>query len=206
MRNLPQLFVTLAAVGVAVGCTTISSGDPKPADTSSAPEPTGAGGDDLPTNGAPRVEKPLDVSEYEEDPCKVLTAQQAQDLNAPESERDEDEVFGPACRWRSSEVSGDSFSAVFFTEDGTGLSSVYRDNENGYLAYFAELPDIEGHPAVAYDTKDAAPTVICYANIGLSDQLAFSVRASLGESAGTVDPCQAAATVAGMMMKNMKGE
>ena len=204
--RLPMVLLGVTVAAAAAGCTETSTGDPKPG--SSTSRTSESAGDNLPSNGAPKVEDPVDADEYEQDPCKALTSQQAQELNVANSERDEEhETFGPACRWNSPESDG-SLAITFFTKDSEGLSSVYKQNDNGDFAFFEEVSDIEGYPAVAYDTKDSKPATICAVSVGLSDQLAFDARVHLStENIGKKDPCDTAAMVAGLVMKNLtKGE
>jgi uncharacterized protein DUF3558 len=202
-----RLFlVGVAAVVVAAGCTTTSSGDPTSTPSTSGTSDSANGETDLPSHGAPRVENPLDVGEFEKDPCKSLSSQQAEDLGVPESES-EDGSYGNGCRWSASEPGKGQVSMSFFTDVGRGLSAPYEENENGDFKLFKELPKIEGYPAVAYDTVDENPTEICAIAVGVSDHLAFDVHLRLSaKNVGQLDPCDKAAMVVEMMLKNMKGE
>lgn len=207
--RLPILLLGLATVVTLTSCTTPSAGEPTP-ETSSAPSGTSESdepdGDDLPSHGAPKVENPLDVSEFEEEPCKSLTQQQAQDLNVPESQPDENQ-FGKLCRWGSPEILSGNLTVGFMSEVKRGLSSVYEENEKDRLKYFEKLPKIEGYPAVAWDTGHADPLGTCAVSVGVADELSFVIILQLSDAnVGHKDPCDTAATVASLVLQNMKGE
>jgi hypothetical protein len=192
---------------VAAGCTTTSGGTPLPdpnstADAPSSDEPSASAGGD-PSNGAPKVENPLDVSQFEQNPCDALTPEQAQELKVPATGELEDNGFGKTCYWRNSETGG-MVGLHFFSEIKGGLSSVYLDAESKDFAYFEPIEDIEGYPAAAYDTKVEDPTTSCSVAVGVTDDLSFTVQVGLSNAnVGQKEPCEVTAWATGMVMKTM---
>jgi hypothetical protein len=205
-HSVPLIAIVCCTVA---GCTTTSVGEPTAAPTSgsstadSPPSSTG-NEDDLPSAGAPKVEDPLEISRFEQDPCSTLTTDQIQNLNLPASGEEEEIPYGVGCTWRNSSTRG-SASIGIINGTGTGLSGAYAANEEGKYSYFNPLPDIEGYPAVATDTHDRRSSGICIVLVGVTDQVAvqFSVRLS-DANVGQKEPCEVAAEVAGMALQTMK--
>jgi hypothetical protein len=193
------------------GCTTISRGDPSSVPTSEVgttdqSSPSSAGNEDLPSHGAPSVEAPLeDASRFEQDPCSILTAAQAQELTLPVTGKQEDGALGLDCVWRNPDTRG-RVTIGFLTSNRRGLSAAYAANERGEYPYFIELSPIEGYPAIASDIVDRRSRGICIVEVGVSDQLAFNVSLQLSQvNVGQQDPCDTAVRVAGMALQTMKG-
>jgi len=204
--RFPMLLLGLAVAAAAAGCTTPSPGDPSPT-SSRTSAPTSSSEDDLPSNGAPAVEDPLDVTKFIENPCKVLTPQQLQDFELPAGAASEGD-FGPKCDWRQPQAAGGALNFTILTKDEDGLSSLYKDHENGYIKYFEELSPIEGYPAVLWDTaEENRPIGTCAISVGVSNKLSFTAIVNLSAaSMGQKDPCETATAVATMATKNMKGD
>lgn len=189
---------------VAAGCTTTSEGTPRPGSTTEAPSGTSPSSGDLPSDGAPKVENPLDVSRFEQSPCDALKPEEAQGLNVPATGEPTEIAFGKGCRWQNVQTQG-VVSIQFFSTVKDGLSSVYREEKSSGFAYFEPIDDIEGFPAVAYDPEEKKPAADCSVAVGVSDQLSFTVKLGLSSAnIGEKDPCQLAAQVADMMTKNMR--
>lgn len=187
---------------MATGCTVASEGTPRPA--SSASTETSAGSEGLPSDGAPKVENPLDVSHFEENPCDALTPEDAKELNIPATGEQDGDASGERCLWYNSETRG-SLSVGFFSGDKLGLSGVYRDAKDGKFAYFEPIDDIEGYPAIAYNPDAEDPVIDCGVVVGIADQLAFMARVDLSDAnIGQRKPCEMAAKAAGMMLRTMQ--
>jgi len=199
-----RLPLVLAVVGMVVvsGCTVPSAGTPLPA--SSTQTSAGVPGGALPSDGAPKVETPLDASHFEQEPCDVLKSEDAKTLNVPaEGEQKKGDSLGEWCVWFNHETHG-SLAAYFFSGDKHGLSSVYQEAHATGWPYFERIDDIEGHPAVAYIIKEHKPQDSCAVAVGLTDQLAFTADVSLSDAnLGKTEPCPLAAKAAGMMMRTM---
>lgn len=190
------------------GCTTTSESTPLPGSTSTSEAPSNPPDEpssgDLPSDGAPKVEKPLDAGRFEQNPCDALTAEDAEALNVPAAGEPTEVAFGKGCRWRNKQTQG-VVGIQFFSTDERGLSSVYQEAKRSDFPYFEPIADIEGLPAVAYDPETAKPTGGCSVAVGVTDQLAFTVQLDLSSAnTGQKDPCTVAAQAAGMMAKTMR--
>src|SRR6266498_3515072 len=166
------LAASLLGLALVSACTTTSKGDPLPANptetttSDSAPRTSGSGGEELPFAGAPKVDNPLDTSRYEKDPCKSLTADQAKSQNLPETGTiDEKVVLGIGCDWFNPETHGE-ISIDFLVDDPRGLSPEYQTRTE--YAFFEELPDIEGFPAIARGGATDRDYGICTVMVGVA--------------------------------------
>lgn len=211
-KRLPLIIVALSVVIVASGCTTALAGTPMPAgssDTSPDPstqDPPPTSSDGLPSDGAPKVETPLDVARFEDDPCAMLNSAQTKELNVPATGEPTEVAFGKGCVWRNAQSRG-RVEVQFFSTIKRGLSAVYHEAKSSNFPYFEQIEDIEGYPAVAFDLGSGKPTARCSVSVGVSDQLVFTTRGYLsGANMGQKDPCEMTARAAGMMMKTMRGE
>jgi Protein of unknown function (DUF3558) len=209
MRTRLPVLIAALTMAVASGCTTTSAGTPSPDSSSSAGSqpssdvPPPNSDDDLPSDGAPQVETPLDVSHFEENPCDVLKPEDAQELNVPATGDQEEDALGKTCYWHNGQTQG-MVTASFFSDEKRGLSSIYREAKGSEFPYFEAIEDIDGHPAVAFNT-DEKPVIDCTVAVGISDQLVFTARVDLSTAnIDKTDPCEWAARVAGMMMETMQ--
>jgi uncharacterized protein DUF3558 len=204
------LTVSLLGLVFAAACTTTSQGEPHGVGSTggeastSAPH-TSEGDEDLPFAGAPKVDTPLDTSSYEQDPCKSLSADQAENLSLPSAGRiDHDVVLGVGCDWVNKETGGE-VEIVFVVGDPTGLSSEYDANKRGEWEFFEELPDIEGYPAIARGDPDDRDIGHCTVVVGVADDMAFETILRLSEvNVDRLKPCDVASEVAGMAVRTMK--
>jgi hypothetical protein len=206
-----RLLIAVVAVALLAGCTTTSTGDPAPVDSSSDPGPstsstpseTDPGNEDLPFAGAPKVDNPLDTGTFQDDPCQSLTSSQSGELNVGPSGQPIEAPLGNACEWRNDETHG--YVQITFNDDNpVGLSGEYRANEQGKFAYFDEL-EVDGYPAVSNDVVDRRPRGICVVVVGVSDEIGFVTSLQLSQAnVGQTDPCDKAAEVAGMALQTMK--
>lgn len=206
-----RLAAGLLVVLLSAGCTTTSQGEPGPAtDQPETTEPTGSSGTDqpdegdLPSDGAPPVENPLDTTTFQQDPCLSLTAAQTKELNVPTSGKPYEEVLGNGCEWRNDETRGKT-NVVFLDRDPRGLSALYKANKAGKWAYFEELSPIDGYPAITRDVVDDRDIGNCTVIVGVSDEIAFATILQLSEAnVGKKDPCEVGVQVAGMALQTMK--
>lgn len=206
MRSRLPLALALVGTVVVSGCTVTSAGTPQPASSTqpSSDAPPNAGGE-LPSEGVPKVENPLDASHFEKHPCDALKPEDAKALNVPpDGEQQEGSTLGEWCVWNNRDTNG-SLGVYFFSGDKRGLSSVYQEAHTTGWAYFERIDDIEEHPAVAYIIKEHTPKDVCTVAVGLTDQLVFTADVSVSDAnLGKADPCPLAAKAAGMMMRTMK--
>jgi uncharacterized protein DUF3558 len=204
----PLFLASLLSLALAAGCTVPSKGDPLPAGSPDTTAPRTSGtAEALPYAGAPKVDDPLDTSTYEKDPCKSLTADQAEYLSLPRTGKPtENEVLGIGCDWFNEETRGE-VQIVFLVGDPRGLSPEYDADKKGRWEYFEELPDIDGYPAVIRLGTDDRDAGHCTVVVGVADDMAFETILRLSEvNVGTLKPCEVAADVAGMAVKTMKEE
>ncbi|WP_165912921.1 DUF3558 domain-containing protein [Tamaricihabitans halophyticus] len=188
-----------------VGCSTEEPGSAEPAGTSDAGSPSiSAPGDadGLPAGGAPAVEKPLDTSKFEEDPCAALTPEHLQELNLPQQGEEEDAEAGPMCNWNNRETTGNA-SIILVTASDRGLTALYETRSQ--YAVFEPVEPIEGHPGVIYSSTEGEPEKgYCTVAVGLTDELAMDVgvRLSWGNEGG--DACGTVQGIAEYMLQTMK--
>jgi hypothetical protein len=205
------LAASLFWLALVSACTDPSKGDPQPVPptenttSSSAPRTSDNGEEELPFAGAPKVNDPLDTSRYQQDPCRSLTADQAQSLNLPPTGTINDKVaLGIGCDWLNQETRGE-VGIDFLVDDPRGLSPEYDANNRGEWKYFDELPDIEGYPAIARGDFDHRDTGFCTVLVGVADDMAFATSVQQSQAnIGSREPCDVAAEVAGMALQTMK--
>lgn len=201
------LAVSLVALA-ATACTTTSQGEPRatPTETRSSGPTQKPSEDELPFAGAPAVDDPLDTSRYALDPCEALTATQVESLNLPsQGTIDDDVALGIGCNWKNADTRGE-VKINFFLDDPRGLSPEYQADKNGKWAYFEELPDIGGYPAVSRDGVDDRHLGYCPVVVGVADDMVFEAIVQLSQAnVGQKDPCEVAVQVAGMALQTMKG-
>jgi hypothetical protein len=201
-------FAVLLGLSIA-GCTTVSPGEAVPTSLEESTEvapPTSSSDIELPGFGAPKVKKPLtDTTQFAEKPCSMLTPAQVEDLGLPSSGQQKETVNGLVCEWFNQDTRG-QINTGFLTKNPYGLTGAYAANERGELAYFTELPPIEGYPAVASDGDDRRPEGICPVAVGVTDELVFHVDTYLSAAnVGKKDPCEVGVKIAGIVLRNMKG-
>lgn len=214
-RNIQALLAAALCLALASACATTSQGQPQQAGTSrstgpdtsstTAPTSTPQSGGQLPSDGAPKVENPLDASQYQQHPCQMLTVAQLQELNLPAQGEQRVAPLGLACHWFNQD-SGGNVDLQWADRNPRGLSGDYAAHKAGRFAYFIEYPNIEGFPGVASDLSDGRDKGACIVTVGVTDQLEF--QAGLGLSLpniGKKDPCEVAVQVAAMVLKTMKG-
>jgi hypothetical protein len=209
MRIHPVTLLIGLLCLAAAGCTTTSPGEAtsmstfgvSTADSTSTPSDEG----DLPAHGAPKVSDPLDTNRFQDEPCALLTASQAQDeLNLPPSGKPEGLALGKGCNWFNRDTRGE-VTLGLLTGNPNGLSAAYEANQRGDYAYFTELPPVDGHPVVASDVVDRRSSGACIVDVGVTDTLLLNVALSLSQSKVEMkDPCEVAAQVAGLALRTMK--
>lgn len=209
-HRLSKVFIIASCLMVVTSCTVVSEGSPVSdpndvSETSSSDAKPLPPEEELPSDGAPKVTNPIDAGRFEQDPCAVLTPEQADELGVDPTGKPDEDAFGKICRWRNPKINGGSTTINFFSIEKRGLSSVYRSYNRGEFKYFAPI-EVEGQPAAAYDINRSKPTAACFVAVGLTDQLVFSSYTTLSSNnVDQRDPCEAGAQVAGMMVKTMRG-
>lgn len=203
--------LAVSALGLA-SCTVTASGNPIPDQVNSSENPTSGNSpssedppdDELPSDGAPKVENPLDASHFEENPCDALTPDQANELNVSTTGTRADTSFGKGCLWRNEETGG-ATAIGFLSTVKRGLSETYRSYSKGEFEYFEPIEDLEGFPAVAWDTKSENPTNQCSVTVGVTDQLTLQTLTELSrENVGEKNPCEVGLLATSEMLTTMK--
>ncbi|MDQ3790685.1 MAG: DUF3558 domain-containing protein [Actinomycetota bacterium] len=203
-------FAVAATVMLAAGCTTTSAGNPLPAtnsesDESSSSVPPSSSEQELPFAGAPKVDEPLDTAQFQQDPCRALTAQQADALNVQFPGEPNKGPLGNTCEFRGRSDRRALVDVRSLDKYPYGLSATYQAEEDGKWEHFAALPPIGGYPAVAYGAVDQRDTGGCVVDVGTSDEVVFEVSLQLStDNIGKKDPCETAAMVAGKVVETMK--
>ncbi len=208
--HLSMLLLGLFSMAVIAGCNSTSPGHATAMSTSdtttnSEESPSSEpGSDELPTDGAPKVDNPIDTGRFQENPCLSLTSEQSQELNLGTAGRPIEAPLGNACEWRNDDTRGHA-QVRFLDKDPRGLSPEYQAQKDDKWAYFIELSPIEGHPAIARGLTDDRENGGCGVVVGASDQVAFELSLQLSqENVGEKDPCEVSAEVAGMAVQTMK--
>ncbi|WP_370969740.1 DUF3558 domain-containing protein [Amycolatopsis sp. cg9] len=200
--------VLAATTAVAVGAVLLTSctqerqtpGTATPAPTSSA--------DALPSGGAPKVENPLAAKTLDGSPCdSALTADQVTgylgQVNAPKAT---DDALGPMCDWASSSGSAAGILVIYETKNNEGISLAYKNEKPKAKRWVDDLEPIQGYPAVGYVDTGTTDNRTCVIVVGISDELAYSVSLSIGDSAVQAgkDACQLGRGVADTVLTNLK--
>jgi hypothetical protein len=198
-------IVMAAAVA---GCSSTAAGVAVPATTMSNPTSSSAPAEasSTTTHGAPRVNRPLDVSRFLTKPCDLLSPPQLGELNLPSAGTpDLDSAIaknvGPGCTWSNS-VAGNLVGVSFITGNPNGLDDLYRGHEQGQFdGYWIETM-IEGYPAVFHDITDARPSGQCNLAVGISDKVVVRVgeHGQLKEKS-----CDRAKVIATAVVRTLKG-
>jgi hypothetical protein len=199
--------VLLVGCALVSGCTSTTGGTATPVNTASSPEPTSDA-------NVPKVTTPLDAAKYESDPCGLVPKEQLSRLNyaAPGEPRQNDGSLenqaGPSCGWK---ISGEGISLLVLLGTGNrdagggglaGIQAAYERKGNP-VKFLERAPDVEGYPAVYWDTRDRRANGNCTMAVGIADDLAVSVFAEGYE--GQQDSCDAAQGAAAGIVRTLKG-
>jgi hypothetical protein len=202
--------VALALCVLVSACTSTTGGTANPAGTASSPpspEP-GASAD------VPKVTTPLDATKFVGDPCglvpnDVLTRLRYPGPGVPRPATNTPEgQAGPSCGWQ---VRGEGISMLVILGTGNrdagagglaGFRAAYG-REGNPIKFVEAAPDVDGYPALYFDTHDRRGAGNCTMAIGIADDLAVSVFAAGYE--GQQDSCDAAQAVAAATVKTLKG-
>lgn len=197
----------LASAMLLAGCSgesTGGTGEP----TTGQTVPSSPANSGLPHSGAPKVAEPIDAAAFESDACAILTQQQLKSvgMTLDDTESDPDFAAGPTCDWFLSPVRAGSIHGALLTANPEGLSLTYAKNDAGEWGLFKPT-SIAGYPAVIVSRADDRKDGHCNLDIGIRDDLVFSidVSASFDESPNRKDPCGAAKKLAPLAIETMKG-
>lgn len=186
------------------GCTGTMPGNAQPTSGSGGSSASDSG---LPSDGAPKVQNPLDTSKFQAAMCSVLTKNQLGELGIREPGQAEHGA-GPDCSWTAKHngeaAPGEfkSITATVVTANTRGLSTLYQQKPD--LSIFNPLGDIDGYPAVRYDESSKPMAGSCDIAVGVTDALDFSFDSD-SEPGGSTDPCAVTKKIAGMVVSTLKG-
>ncbi|SEO78495.1 DUF3558 domain-containing protein [Amycolatopsis saalfeldensis] len=192
--------VVLAAL-CASACSGTTGGTAEPGPSSSAPADP----------NVPKVPAPLDVSAYTAKPCETVPSSvlSSLDYTAPGQAHTGsagDTAAGPYCAWIAG-AAGLSVQVGLLTGNRDrgigGLAGLYAGKASGQVGFLAPAPDVAGYPAVYTDLRDRRASGDCSLDVGIADDLVFSVSAQGYQ--GQQDSCQAAGTVAAAVVSTLKG-
>ncbi|WP_034275091.1 DUF3558 domain-containing protein [Haloechinothrix halophila] len=154
-----------------------------------------------PQVSAPQVTDPIEnLDKYNEDPCAMLTTQQAKKIGyAADIRRPPDQDNGPECEWRGKDSS--NFTIVLLNKQPLGITGVYQNKSD--LGYF-EPVDINGYPGVFGGAIDNRDNGACALSVGVTDEQVINVggRFHLG-SPDRDRPCEVMKQAAEMALKTM---
>lgn len=211
MRPLRHLLLGAVTVVLLASCTTTTVGQASPTpgagpetseDTTTQSSPSDS--DELPSDGAPAVDDPLDTTKFQEDPCLSLTPEQSEvTFGLSPAGRPFRATLGNGCEWKNDSSWGQA-EISFLTANPRGLSAEYAVDKEGNWAYFDPMT-VEGQPAVARSQADARPQGECAVVVGATNEVTFEVRIQQSRSnIGKGDPCATAADVAREAVKTMR--
>jgi hypothetical protein len=151
---------------------------------------------------APRVPKPLDVSKFDQEPCKLLSqAQASQVANLTASTKSAGNV-APICSWADSDHNTIAFG---FVPGNGGLTTVYK-NQTNKSGYFEVAPEIVGYPAAFFSPLDNRHDGSCQVGVGVTNDNVITVSADFRNSSPHYsDPCSVTVKAAEAAMTTLKG-
>ncbi|MCR6489531.1 DUF3558 domain-containing protein [Amycolatopsis sp. OK19-0408] len=162
----------------------------------------------LPHDGAPEVGNPLPATVLDGSPCdSALTAEQVTGyLGETRAPKPDDTVLGRTCDWNSSSGSSAGILVGYDTKTGEGLSLPYKNEKPKAKRWVDDLEPIQGYPAVGYVDTGTTDNRTCVIVVGISDELAYTVSLSIGDSAVQAgkDTCQLGRGVADTVLTNLK--
>lgn len=151
---------------------------------------------------APPVPSPLDASKFEQDPCTVLSQDQATHVANLTTRNKSDGNVAPICTWMDSDHNRVTLG---FVPGNGGLATVYKnqDNESGY---FKVAPDVMGYPAAFFGPHDDRNQGACQVATGVSNDNVITISADFQNSSSYYsDPCSVVIKAAEAAVTTMKG-
>lgn len=201
----------LAACALLAGCTSTTGGSAQPVDSAS---PAETASQPAPSGEVRKVTAPLDAGKFAGDPCGLVPKDLLSRLGyaEPGDPRPQDSSperqSGPSCGWQIRGV-GTSVLVILGTGNrdagAGGLAGIQAAHErpNSLIKFLAPAPDVDGYPALYFDTRDRRPDGNCTLALGIADDLAVSVFAAGYQ--GQQDSCDVAQRVAAGTVKTLKG-
>lgn len=203
-RAVTALMSGFTGLALLTGCSPETGGTPEP---TVQPSQSQQPGNALPSDGAPKVENPIDTAEFEAAPCSVAPSAQLKkagfEMKPPETQLDN--ATGPQCKWKFAQSGYGAVAAKFISISDRGLSELYDQRDTNFRELFVEIPSVAGYPGVIYDTKDARKTGLCAVVVGVRDDQAYEVATLLiSDNPDYATPCKVAQKVAEIAVTTMK--
>ncbi|MFI5607685.1 DUF3558 domain-containing protein [Amycolatopsis sp. NPDC051903] len=184
---------TVAALACLTACSGGGSNGTTP--SSSAPAPSQAAG------SGPKVPSPLPTDAILNDPCSVLSSDEATTVGlASPGKKDTGQLGG--CTWTSTRSEQNAISIRALPQNKGGISDIY--DQKAKDAYF-QPATIDGYPGAFADVQDGRPSGTCTLWVGVTDQLAVAVIPAIGVGDNKNDPCGLAQKFATVMVGHLKG-
>lgn len=203
-RTLLLLSASLLAL---TACTPETGGTASPSSSTPGQASSSGSADEVPGNGVPKVENPLDISHFQQTPCDSLTSDQSKELLGPDvtTKPAVDDPAGPTCHWNVPAISQASVGVTYFKRTRLGITSIYKAKDTTY-PFFMPMDPIDGYPIVAFgETDERNSRGRCSIAIGTSDTQQVDLSISLPEAKiGKKDPCTAARDVASKVLDNLR--
>ncbi|WP_370947380.1 DUF3558 domain-containing protein [Amycolatopsis sp. cg5] len=150
----------------------------------------------------PQVTDPLDVSKFEQDPCKLLTADQARELANLVTTTVTSGAAGPICGWRD----GDRNEIAFGFVHANGLADSYRNHQPDDPGYFVPVPSVAGYPGVFASISDGRADGVCTLAVGVRNDAVVTVTSLMNASSPyRKDPCPLVQKAAEAAIATIKG-
>ncbi|WP_176968886.1 DUF3558 domain-containing protein [Amycolatopsis xylanica] len=186
----------LLAVGLVLsGCSKTTPGN-------AATVPPSSPGTSASDPAVPQVSDPLEVSKFEQDPCKALTADQARELASLATTNVTSGTAGPICGWRD----GDRNEIAFGFVHANGLADSYRNHQPDDPGYFVPVPSVAGYPGVFASISDGRPDGVCTLAVGVRNDVVMTVTSLMNSSSPyRKDPCPLVQRAAEAAIATIKG-
>lgn len=183
-----------------------------PPTTNGTPTPTSGGTSPSPSSptslapGVPKVDSPIDLTQFKQTPCNALTKTQAEELLGATPENvARDGAAGPACRWSIPSTTRPRVDVIFSNLQDSGTAVVYAAKGKSY-ELMEPLEPLDGYPLTAYGIKDDRSSGRCSVALGTSNTETIGVVAELSEAnIGKKDPCDAAREAAIRVLTTIRG-
>lgn len=200
-----RTILVFSAVTLALSACSTPTTNGTPTPSSGGTSPTQSNSAILPP-GVPRVEHPIDVTRFKQDPCTALTKSQAEELlgGAPEAVQ-RDGSAGPACAWSIPSTARPVIDVIISNFGDSGTAKFYAGKGTTYKL-LEPLEPIDGHPVTAYGIKDSRAQGDCSVALGTSDTQTLGISATQSEAnVGKKDPCDVAREAAIRVLATIRG-
>lgn len=183
MTGLRKTALIVAVMALAGTACSVDDGDPKA--------------------GAPEIADPLEVEQFDDDPCRLLSSVDlaAAGMSGFTVTPGPKTAAASGCDVSMDVRADNSFTVLLDHKNPEGLSAYYTQ-KSMWGDGLKRLPDIEGHPAVHAYLPGQPEEGRCQVAVGVRDDRALIVHAAYKDG----DACEAGAKVATVAVKNLKAK